>query len=64
MIDAFETNIKYITKRGFKPCFNIIDNVASKAIKAYLTEEKIHMQLVETHKHCVNTAERERFRSL
>ena len=59
MINKFKTNIKYITKRGFKPCFNIIDNVVSKAIKAYLMEEKIHMQLVEPHNHLVNAAERE-----
>ena len=38
MIDAFKTRIKYITKRGFKPCFNIVDNVASKAIKIYHKE--------------------------
>ena len=33
MIKAFQTHIKYITKRGFKPSFNIIDNVSLKAIK-------------------------------
>ena len=51
MIDSFKTNIKCITKRGFKPCFNIIDNVASKAIKIYLMEEKIQMQFVKPHNH-------------
>ena len=30
MINEFKTHIKYKTKRGFKPCFNIIDNVTSK----------------------------------
>ena len=30
---AFQTHIKYITKRGLKPCFNIIYIVALKAIK-------------------------------
>ena len=58
MIDDFQTHIKYITKKGFKPCFNIIDNVASKAIKIYLQEEKIQMKLVEPHNHQVNTVER------
>ena len=38
MIKAFQTHIKYITKRGFKPSFNIIDNVVSKEIKVYLQE--------------------------
>ena len=46
MISAFKKNITYLTKRGFKPCFNIIDNVASKAIKEYLEEEDIQMQAV------------------
>ena len=58
MIDDFQTHIKYITKIGFKPCFNIIDNVASKAIKIYLQEEKIQMQLVEPHNYQVNAVER------
>ena len=33
MINDFQTHIKYITNRGFKPCFNTIDNVASEVIK-------------------------------
>ena len=41
MIEAFQTHIKYITNIGFKPSFNIIDNVVSKAIKFYLQEENI-----------------------
>ena len=59
MIEAFQTHIKYITKRGFKPSFNIIDNVTSKAIKVYPQEENIQMQLVETQNHQVNAAKRE-----
>ena len=59
LIDAFQTHIKYITKRGFKPCFNVVDNVASKAIKVHLQEENIHMQLVKPHNHQVNALESE-----
>ena len=59
MIKAFQTHIKYITKRGFKPSFNTIDNVASKAIKICLQEENIKMQVVEPHNHQINAAERE-----
>ena len=33
MVEAFKMNIEYLSKRGFKPEFNIIDNVASKAIR-------------------------------
>ena len=58
MIRAFKKNITYLTQRGFKPAFNVIGNVASKAIKAYLMEEKIKMQLVEPNNHRANAAER------
>ena len=36
IIETFKENITYLTKRGFKPVFNIIDNVASKSFKKYL----------------------------
>ena len=58
IIESFKTHIRYITNRGFKPCFNIIDNVASKATKIYLKEEKTPMQLVKPHNHQANAAER------
>ena len=35
---TFKENITYLTKRDFKPVFNIIDNVAFKAVKNYLEE--------------------------
>ena len=35
-VAAFKTNIEYLKKRNFKPVFNIIDNVATKAVKSYL----------------------------
>ena len=59
IIDSVQAHIKYITKRFFKPCFNIIDNVASKAIKSYLQKENINMQLVEPHNHQFYAEERE-----
>ena len=58
MVRIFKEQIDYLTKRGFKPTFNIIDNVASKAIRKFLEEEKIGVQLVEPHNHRVNAAER------
>ena len=58
MIKAFKENIEYLTSRGFKPSFNVIDNVASKAIKEYLVNEGIEMQLVEPNNHRANAAER------
>ena len=55
----FKENITYLTKRGFKTVFNIIENVASKAVKKYLEEENIKIQLFEPHNYHVNAAERE-----
>eukprot|EP00978_Attheya_sp_CCMP212_P037913 scaffold182980_cov35-Attheya_sp.AAC.1 len=45
IVDNFKQHIEYLKKRGFKPVFNIIDNVATKAVKAYLETEDIQMQL-------------------
>ena len=56
-IQVFKDLIKYLSKRGFKPIFNIMDNVASKAIKTYLRDEDIGIQLVEPNNHRKNTAE-------
>ena len=40
MIKAFKENIECLGDSGFKPSFNIIDNVASKGIRAYLKKKK------------------------
>ena len=59
IIEVFREKIEYLKKRGFKPRFNILDNIASKAIIKYLKEEaKVGVQLVEPHNHRVNAAER------
>ena len=59
IIRIFKGKIKYLTKRGFKPRFNILDNIASKAIIEFLKEEcNIGIQVVEPHNHRVNAAER------
>ena len=60
IIETFSEKLEYLKKRGFKPRFNILDNIASKAIIKYLKEEaKIGVQLVEPHNHRVNAAERQ-----
>ena len=58
MIRAFKENMEHLGDRGFKLSFNIINNVASKAIRAYLKKEKVEIQLAEPHNHRVNAAER------
>ena len=62
-IATFKENITYLTKGGFKPVFNIIDNVASKAFKKYLKEKNIIIQLVEPHNHHMNASEHAKKRS-
>ena len=52
-IEKLKLNITYLTKGGFKPVLNIIDNVASKAVKKYLEDYNIKLQLVEPHNHRV-----------
>ena len=47
-----------MAKQGFKPCYNIIDNVATTAVKTYLDSKNIKTQFVEPNNHCVNAAER------
>ena len=55
---TFKENIKYLVTRGFKPVFNIIDNMAPYVIKAYLKEEDIGIQLGKTNNHRANVAVR------
>jgi len=57
IVRVFKEKVEYLAKRGFKPKFNIMDNVASKAVQKFLEEEDIKLQLVEPHNHRVNAAE-------
>ena len=50
-VEAFNKNIKYLAERGFEPVFNVIDNVVSNAIRSYLKEAKVGIQLVKPHNH-------------
>ena len=56
-VSTFKDNIAYLKKGGFKPFFNIIDDVAPKAVKTYLEEEKISIHMVEPNNHRMNAAE-------
>jgi hypothetical protein len=47
-----------LTSKGYKPKINIMDNQATKYIKAFLTEQQCQLQLVEPHNHRLNAAER------
>jgi hypothetical protein len=57
IIEAYKTNFEYLVSKGFKPNVNMMDNQATKAIKAYLTPQQVTLQLVEPHNHRVNATE-------
>lgn len=58
LVTVFKATIEHMRKRGFAPTFNIMDNIASKAVQDFLEREDIGIQLVEPHNHRVNAAER------
>jgi hypothetical protein len=58
ILEAYTKNFEYLVSKGFKPKVNVIDNQATKAIKAYLTLQRVTLQLVEPHNHRANAAER------
>ena len=57
-IEAFKSNTEYLSKQGFQPTVNVMNNIASKAIKTYLERQKTAFQLVEPHNHRANNVER------
>jgi hypothetical protein len=58
ILAAYKKNFEYLVSKGFTPKLNVMDNQATKAIKAYLTPQDVALQLVEPHNHRVNAAER------
>ena len=58
IVECFKQNVEYLLQRGFKPVYNIIDNVATNAIKTYLKSENIEVQFVTPYDHLVNADER------
>jgi hypothetical protein len=57
LLKAYKSNFKYLLRKGFKPKVNVMDNQATKAIKAYLTPQQVTLQLAEPHNHRVNATE-------
>ena len=55
---AYQKHFDELTSKGFKPKLNIMDNQATKHIKAFLSQNNCDLQLVEPHNHRVNVAER------
>ena len=57
-LKAYKMQFNNLTSKGYKPKINIMDNQATKHIKAFLTEQMCQLQLVEPHYHRLNAAER------
>jgi hypothetical protein len=58
IFNAYKTYFDILTKKGFKPKLNIMDNKATKHIKNFLTENDCKLQVMEPHNHRVNAAKR------
>jgi hypothetical protein len=56
IFNAYKTYFDVLTKKGFKPKLNIMDNQVTKHIKKILTENDCKLQVVEPHNHRVNAA--------
>ncbi|KAL7462038.1 hypothetical protein ACHAXS_002436 [Conticribra weissflogii] len=55
---SFQSKIIYLTNQGFKPRFNVMDNIVSTAIREFLENEGMKLEIVEPNNHRINTAER------
>ena len=58
ILDAYKKNFQYLESKGYKPKLNVMDNQATKVIKAYLNPRHAKLQLVKPHNHSGNAAER------
>jgi hypothetical protein len=58
IFNAYKMQFNDLTSKGFKPKINIMNNQATKHIKAFLTEQQCKLQLIELHNHRMNAAER------
>jgi hypothetical protein len=58
IFNTYKMQFEGLASKGFKPKINIMDNQATKHIKALLTEQQCKLQLVEPHNHRMNALER------
>jgi hypothetical protein len=58
IFNAYKMLFDVLTSKRFKPKINIMDNQATKDIKAFLMEQQCKLQLVEPHNHRMNAAAR------
>ena len=55
---AYKAIFDYLTKRGFRPKLQRLDNEASRELKDFMEEKEVDFQLTPTHSHRRNAAER------
>jgi len=57
IFNAYKFYFEHLTKKGYKPKLNVMDNQATTHIKKFLTKNDCKLQVVEPHNHRVNAAE-------
>jgi hypothetical protein len=57
-LKAYESIHQELTSRGLKPKTQTLENEASAALKSFFTENDVEYQLVPTHYHIRNAAEK------
>ena len=55
---AHQTIFEYLSKRGFRPKLQRLDNEVSRELKEFMEEKDVDFQLTPTHSHRRNAAER------
>ena len=57
-VAAFSEVFDTLRARNYQPTLNVMDNECSRAVKQHIRANKMNIQLVPPHNHCVNAAER------
>jgi hypothetical protein len=55
-IASFTKVFAILRARNYQPALNIIDNECSKAVEKHIRTNRMTIQLVPPHNHCVNAA--------
>ena len=58
IFEAYKEVFETLKAKGYKPKMNVMDFQTTKYIKQFLTKKECALQVVEPHKHGLNTAER------
>jgi hypothetical protein len=56
IFNVYKLKFNKLTRKGYKPRLNVMDNQATKHIKKFHTKEECKLQLIEPHNHRVDAA--------